>query len=179
MKLLWGSDLRINTVHVDDVCAALWHLTTHGDNGSIFNLSDKSDTDQKKMNQLLEKIFLIKTGYVGKLANNVARLSLNYITKSVNTKHMNPWLGLTHQSGVVASPISPYLSSELLSNNHLSLDGSLIESTGFTYKHPQITEELVSGEIDYWLSINAFPKLDRSRVEIESEDSSDFEIDEE
>mmetsp|Transcript_28759 Transcript_28759/g.72370 ORF Transcript_28759/g.72370 Transcript_28759/m.72370 type:complete len:279 (+) Transcript_28759:166-1002(+) len=44
MELLWTSGLRINTVHVDDVAKALWHLTDHGDNGAIFNLADESDT---------------------------------------------------------------------------------------------------------------------------------------
>jgi dTDP-D-glucose 4,6-dehydratase len=44
MKFLWGADLRLNTVHVNDVCKALWHVATKCPVGSIFNLADKGDT---------------------------------------------------------------------------------------------------------------------------------------
>ena len=44
MKFLWGADLRLNTVHVNDVCKALWHVATRCPVGSVFNLADKGDT---------------------------------------------------------------------------------------------------------------------------------------
>lgn len=44
MEMLWTKDLKINTVHVRDVCKALWFLTTHGNSGQIFNLADSNDT---------------------------------------------------------------------------------------------------------------------------------------
>lgn len=34
----------MNTVHVIDVCKALWHLTTNGESGNIYNLCDKADS---------------------------------------------------------------------------------------------------------------------------------------
>lgn len=46
MKLLWTKDLRMNTVHVVDVCRATWHLCDHGDIGSVYNLADKGDTSE-------------------------------------------------------------------------------------------------------------------------------------
>lgn len=46
MEFLWTKDLRINTVHVRDVVRALWHLTSNGDAGAIFNLADKGDTSK-------------------------------------------------------------------------------------------------------------------------------------
>ena len=36
----------MNTVHVLDVCRALWHLTTHGDTGQVYNLVDKSESSK-------------------------------------------------------------------------------------------------------------------------------------
>lgn len=33
----------MNTVHVNDVCRAIWHLTEHGEVGSVYNLVDKGD----------------------------------------------------------------------------------------------------------------------------------------
>lgn len=36
----------MSTVHVTDVCHALWHLTSHGSSGDVFNLADKSDSSK-------------------------------------------------------------------------------------------------------------------------------------
>jgi nucleoside-diphosphate-sugar epimerase len=56
MKLLWTKDLKINTVHVTDVCRALWHVAaSKEDKGGratpltagqpeVYNLADKTDT---------------------------------------------------------------------------------------------------------------------------------------
>lgn len=44
VQLLWTKDLRMNTVHVVDVCRAIWHVCQHGRRGEIFNLADKSDS---------------------------------------------------------------------------------------------------------------------------------------
>jgi len=47
MKFLWGKDLRMNTVHVRDVCSALWFLTEKGKVGEIYNLADTGETCQE------------------------------------------------------------------------------------------------------------------------------------
>jgi hypothetical protein len=50
MKLLWSKDLKLNTVHVDDVSRACWYLTEWYVNNNVtgtvpvFNLVDKQDT---------------------------------------------------------------------------------------------------------------------------------------
>ena len=57
MKLLWSKDLKLNTVHVDDVVRASWHLAEWyeqsgrkpEDETPIFNLSDKEDTGKNKI----------------------------------------------------------------------------------------------------------------------------------
>lgn len=54
MDFLWGGDLRINTVHVNDVVRAVWHSANwyvSSDNTSpgapvIFNLADGNDTSK-------------------------------------------------------------------------------------------------------------------------------------
>ena len=39
---------RLNTVHVDDVAAAMWHLANQSlPNGSVFNLADKSNLSEE------------------------------------------------------------------------------------------------------------------------------------
>jgi len=73
MELLWSASLKMNTVHVDDCVRAIWHLTSKGNSGQIFNLCDKNDTDQGKINELLEGLYGIKTGFLGKLKSNLAK----------------------------------------------------------------------------------------------------------
>jgi nucleoside-diphosphate-sugar epimerase len=46
MEFLWDKDLNCNTVHVRDVVAAIWHLTTNGKPGSTYNLADENNTSQ-------------------------------------------------------------------------------------------------------------------------------------
>ena len=48
MKLLWTKDLHMNTVHVDDVVQAMWHVATLPslDNAAVFNLADKAQSSE-------------------------------------------------------------------------------------------------------------------------------------
>jgi nucleoside-diphosphate-sugar epimerase len=82
MKLLWTKELRINTVHVEDVSRALAALATAATDpstkdkvlGQVFNLADKTDSDQDSINTILSKIFGIQTGYQGSIISNLARV---------------------------------------------------------------------------------------------------------
>jgi hypothetical protein len=119
---------------VIDVCRAIWHLLTLPSasapaSGSIFNLSDKSDTDQGKVNAILETIFGIRTGFQGTIISNLARLSLEDVVDTANEKHMRPWSDICKRADITATPLSPFMSSELLDHNHLYIDGSRIEKT--------------------------------------------------
>ena len=51
MSLLWDAGLKLNTVHVEDVVRAMWHVVAHEGvgAGTIWNLCDKNDTDQGKV----------------------------------------------------------------------------------------------------------------------------------
>lgn len=44
MEFLWDKELKINTVHVYDTVAALWHLALNGKVGEVYNLADKNET---------------------------------------------------------------------------------------------------------------------------------------
>ena len=46
MELLWTDKLRLNTVHVSDVVAALMHLAEKGEQGEIYNLADSGDSSK-------------------------------------------------------------------------------------------------------------------------------------
>jgi len=140
MELLWSKSLKMNTVHVDDVVRAIWHVTNHGQSGAIYNISDKNDTDQGKINDVLEEIYGIKTGFLGKAMSSMAKaLGMKNLTDTVNDKHLKPWSDLCKRRGINDTPLTPYLDEELLYKCDLTINGSAIESTGFNYNRPHLT----------------------------------------
>lgn len=159
MKFLWSGDMKINTVHVHDVAKALFHLCTHGDDGAVYNLADKSNTDQELVNKYLANIFGIKTDFFGSVKSNMAKaLGMDTVTSQVNDKHVAPWSKMTKEKGIEVTPLSPYLDKELLGNNALSVDGSAIEKTGFTYDVPEFSEDKLREWVAYYTALKLFPE---------------------
>jgi len=158
MKFLWSEDLRLHTVHVDDVCKAVWHCTSDRVKPhTIYNLSDKSDTTQGKINKHLEVIFGIKSGFHGGIVSNLASMNMKSVTEEANDKHLKPWSDLCKKANISNTPLTPYLDPELLYNNSLSVDGSAIEETGFKYDHPTLTEAGMRSIIAYYSDQKLFP----------------------
>jgi len=160
MEFLWDKEMKIATVHVNDVCRALWFLTTHGDKGAIFNLADDNDTDQGSVNNLLSEIFGIKTSCMGSTQTNLvkAALSMKRVAEAANEKHLTPWSELCKAKGITNTVLSPYLDEELLYHNSLSVDGNHIKTTGFTYNHPKMTKESLVEVIKHFQDLGYFPK---------------------
>jgi len=158
MEFLWDKELKMHTVHVEDVCAALWFLTSHGNSGEIFNLADTGDTDQGSINKLLENIFGIKTGFMGTIKSKLATsVAMKTVAETANEKHLKPWSDLCKAKNITNTPLTPYLDEELLYNNAYSVDGSKIVKSGFNYKHPQVKEETLRETIKGFVSLGYFP----------------------
>ena len=49
---------------------------------------------QAEINAILEVIFHIKSGFIGKLVSNLARVRLADVVDDANDKHMQPWADL-------------------------------------------------------------------------------------
>jgi len=163
MEFLWDKDLKLNTVHVADVCAALWHLCsnvkTGEKGGDIYNLCDSNETDQGTINKFLESIFKIKTDFMGFIKSKAATtVAMKAVAETANEKHLKPWSELCKSKGILNTPLTPYLDEELLYNNSFSVDGTKITKTGFTYKYPQVTEVLLRETINYFINLSIFPK---------------------
>lgn len=159
MKLLWDAEMRVNTVHVLDVCRALWHLSSEGKRGEVYNLADKTDTNQEKINAILEEVFKIRTGFIGKLVSNLARVKLSDVVDEANDKHMKPWSDLCAEHGINNTPLSPYIDKELLQHNHLCVDGAKIESTGFEYVHPTLEAKEIRSVVEELIKQKIFPPI--------------------
>jgi len=160
MKFLWSDDLRINTFHVNDVCKAIWLACTTLPPGSLYNLADDADTNQAKVNKLLEEIFAIKTGFLGSVVSNLAKLNLKSVAEEANDKHLKPWSDLCKEHNITNTPLTPYIDQELLYNNSLSVDGSAITKAGFKYDHPNgPTVDDFKQMIAYFVKQNLFPPV--------------------
>lgn len=157
MEFLWTADLRLNTVHVNDVCRAIWHACVQTPVHEIYNLSDKNDTDQAKINRLLEILFGIETGFAGSAKSNLARLKMKNVVATINDQHTTPWAEMCRIAGIERSILSPFLDQELLYNNSLCIDGSKIEGTGFRYENPTPTAYLVRQQMDMFIADRQFP----------------------
>jgi len=158
MEFLWDKELKIHTVHVEDVCAALWFLTTHANSGETFNLADTGDTDQGSINKLLESIFGIKTGFMGTIKSKLATsVAMKTVAETANEKHLKPWSDLCKAKNITNTPLTPYLDEELLYNNAYSVDGTKIVKLGFSYKYPELKEETLRETIRGFVSLGFFP----------------------
>mmetsp|Transcript_9453 Transcript_9453/g.10437 ORF Transcript_9453/g.10437 Transcript_9453/m.10437 type:complete len:369 (-) Transcript_9453:79-1185(-) len=159
MEFLWTKTLKINTVHVRDVATAVFFLCEKGESGAVYNLADKSETDQGSINKVLEEIFGIKTGFKGTLMSKTATtVSMKTVAEVANDKHLKPWSELCKDKGVLDTPLTPYLDEELLYNNGLSVDGSAIEKLGFKYSEPKLNAGLIREVITDFEAKGYFPK---------------------
>lgn len=154
MEFLWDEKLRLNTVHVTDVCRALWHLAQNGKTGEVYNLADSNETDQGKVNAILEKIFGIKTTFMGNIKSKLATsVAMRTVAETANEKHLKPWSDLCKSKNVLNTPLTPYLDEELLYNNECSVDGSKITTTGFEYSHPKMEESSIRETIQGFIEL--------------------------
>lgn len=75
MKLLWNDAMRLNTVHVTDVCAAIWQLAQSPKTASqVYNIVDDSASTQGSISNLLVDIFEINVEYFGIVMSNLTKV---------------------------------------------------------------------------------------------------------
>jgi len=157
MKLLWTEGLKMSTVHVADVVRAIWHICTNGNQGAVYNLADKSDSTQGKISDLVCQLFNIKYEFFGTIISNMAKLHMSDTVEEVNEKHLAPWSEACSAGNIVNTPLSPYLDKELLYNNHMHIDGSAIESIGFSYTKPDLTLADLREVVDDYVKEGIWP----------------------
>lgn len=173
MKVLWNRDLLMNTIHVYDLCRAICFVAQNATAvGQVYNVVDEGCTTQGIINDIISKIFNIKTAYIDNVITTMFKdrvrivikadelpatainepyryerfflqLDLDSIAKDINDKHSLPWAQLCEKNEIRSTPLSSFLHKEELYNKHLFLDCSKLIQLGFTLTHPRITEELV------------------------------------
>lgn len=75
MKLLWGPELRMNTVHVRDVARAIWFVATKPETiGQIYNIVDEGNSTQGSISSIVSEIFNINHDYWGTALSSIAKV---------------------------------------------------------------------------------------------------------
>jgi nucleoside-diphosphate-sugar epimerase len=159
MELLWDGKMKLNTVHVNDVVRALWHLKDHGKSGEIYNLADSGDTTQETITKHVSALFGIKYSFMGWMKSKaLEKMNMKFVCTEVNEKHLQPWADMLKEAKVDLSPLSPYIDQELLYNKNLHIDGTAIVETGFKYEHPELTEAGCREMVQDYIDLGIFPK---------------------
>ncbi|CAG2167442.1 unnamed protein product [Oppiella nova] len=161
MKLLWQKDHKLHTIHVQDLCSAVWFCCLNGKPNDIYNVVDMGDTTQGSLNQILCDIFDIHCDYWG---NNMSKIivkskGIEELVEEINEKHLLGWSELCGQHNITNTPINPYLYKEMLQNYSLCLNGEKLKSLGFTHKRPKMTKELILEIIKDYMEMQLFPKI--------------------
>lgn len=75
MKLLWGPDLHMNTVHVRDVARAIWHVVNRPETvGQTYNVVDEGDSTQGSISAIVSELFNINHDYWGTALSTLAKV---------------------------------------------------------------------------------------------------------
>lgn len=157
LKLLWGEDLGMNTIHVIDLVRAIWHLATVAPDG-LYLASDEGQTTQGLLMSTIGKVFGVEPTYVSSLVLSVCSVpDILAIADEANDRHAGPWANACRKGGVKNTPLSTFIISEQLLNRHIKLNNSKLKSTGFRFLHPQVTEELIRDIIEDYIAMNMFP----------------------
>lgn len=155
LKWLWSKELRINTVHVLDVCSAAWKAAEWCSRNPptkqssmadrAFNIADNGDTKQETLATIVSSIFNIRTGFQGSLISNFAKMNLDSVVDDVNDDVLQPWAEMMKKAGVdhgQGSPLSPFMEKELLKDSNLCLNATKAkEVLGWAIEREKLTEE--------------------------------------
>jgi len=159
MESLYSKDMRVNTVHVKDVAKALWFLCQNGKSGEVYNLADHGDTDQGKINKMLEDLFGIKTTFLNAIKMTAAsQMGTKFLVGLANDQHLKPFSDACKKYGIMDTPLTPYLDEELIKETPTAVIGTKIEGLGFKYDHPEITSALCKEVLDDFVAKGFFPK---------------------
>jgi len=161
MKFLWTKGVQINTVHVRDVCSAMWEVTKHQNLPIFLNLSDPSNFTQLDFNKICERLLQMEVGFQAKYINIAAKVNIHAAAEHSNSKHSPMWNAVVKKYGLsLNSPLSPFIDEQLLAKNHLGVDGTLITKlTNFKYAHPEPNTELFAEMLEYYIDMGYYPKL--------------------
>ncbi|KAH1006004.1 hypothetical protein HUJ04_006890 [Dendroctonus ponderosae] len=156
MKLLWTKDLKLNTVHVEDLCRAILFLSERTDSlGQIYNVVDEGDTTQGVISHHLAEIFKINVEYCGKLVSSC--IDIKSAINELNDRHLVPWAEACQRDQILNTPLSPHMDGSWLQNKSLNLDGTKLKNLGFAVDIPRVSQEKLEEIVQDYIEMKVFP----------------------
>ncbi|XP_045449245.1 uncharacterized protein LOC123657776 [Melitaea cinxia] len=158
MKLLWTADLKMNTVHVSDVCRAIWFLGNKPEaNWKVYNVVDEANSTQGSLAELVADIFKINHDYYGTAISTLAKNDIASVAEEANDKHLTAWADICRKYALSHTPLEPSAGAELLLNKQLCLDGTRL----WALQPPTVSKPTRDGLLEVlqdYASMNLFPQ---------------------
>ncbi|CAH1722669.1 unnamed protein product [Aphis gossypii] len=160
VRILWKGSTSCNTIHVEDICRAIWHLLKSPEAvGETYNLVDSGQTKQNMIAEIVSSLFGVKHEFLGSVLSSLCKNDFDVIASEANDKHSVPWAEACSKSGVHNTPLSPFIHKDHLNGYRIEMNGSkLMNDSSFVLKHPKITVELLKEVVDDYIKMNLFPK---------------------
>jgi len=161
VRILWKSSTTCNTIHIEDVCRAIYHLIKIPEAvGETYNLVDSGQTTQNMIAEIVSSLFKVKHEFLGTVISSLCKNDLDVIASEANDKHSIPWAEACEQSNVHNTPLSPFIHKDHLTGYRIQMNGNkLMNSSNFMLKHPTITVELLKQVVEDFIQMNLFPKI--------------------
>ncbi|XP_060526278.1 uncharacterized protein LOC132701948 [Cylas formicarius] len=157
MKLLWNADLKMNTVHVEDVCRAILFANDKQQTMSqVYNVVDDANSTQGSISDILSEIFGVKVEYYGNVVSSC--VDLEEAADDANDKHVVPWAEACRRDRIENTPLSPHMDGTVLLGKHLNVDGNKLKSLGFMLNVPRPTSSKLKEIIDDYVRMKVFPQ---------------------
>ncbi|KAJ0177603.1 hypothetical protein K1T71_006476 [Dendrolimus kikuchii] len=158
MKLLWTADLKMNTVHVKDVCRAIWSLANRPEaNGQVYNVVDEANSSQGSLAEIVSDMFKINHDYYGTAISTLAKNDIASVAEEANDKHLTAWADICRKYSLEHTPLEPSAGAELLLNKQLCLDGAKVAGI-VRPEVPKPTVDNLREVLEDYASMNLFPK---------------------
>lgn len=75
IQILWNGSTACNTIHVEDVCRAVWHLLKFPNAvGETYNLVDDGQTTQNMIAEIVSSLFGVKYEFLGTIISSFCKV---------------------------------------------------------------------------------------------------------
>lgn len=75
VRILWKGSTSCNTIHVEDICRAIWHLLKSPEAvGETYNLVDSGQTKQNMIAEMVSSLFGVKHEFLGSVLSSLCKV---------------------------------------------------------------------------------------------------------
>lgn len=75
VRILWKGSTSCNTIHVEDICRAIWHLLKLPEAvGETYNLVDSGQTTQDMIAVIVSSLFGVKHEFLGTVLSSLCKV---------------------------------------------------------------------------------------------------------